>query len=122
MTLAIDPGIERLAVLKGALGGTADVQSPSPVAVGTLSELHAQRMQRPLVLKEEIAKPCVCKVCRQQQHDAKNPELPSQCVRRVLPGVGNEEGLFFTCTGTSLVQRGQKPALWAAECDLYSSG
>ena len=42
-------------VLKGALGGTADVasQSPSPVAVATLSELHAQRMQRPLTLKEE---------------------------------------------------------------------
>ena len=40
-------------VLKGGLGGTADVasQSPSPVAVATLSELHAQRMQRPLTLK-----------------------------------------------------------------------
>ena len=50
----------------------------------------------------ETAKPC-----------AKNPDLPSQCVQRVLPGVGNEEGLFFTCTGTSLVQKVQKPALWA---------
>ena len=50
----------------------------------------------------ETAKPC-----------AKNPDLPSQCVQRVLLGVGNEEGLFFTRTGTSLVQKGQKPALWA---------
>ena len=58
------------------MGATADVasQSPSPVAVGTLSELHAQRVQ--LNLKEEsvfqkyVLEECIAQVEAQRAADS----------------------------------------------------
>ena len=69
---------------------------------------------------------CLCDSTGWGLLDGKNPELPSQCVQQVMPGLGQEEGVFFICPAASLVHKGQnegqcailpllsqKAALWA---------
>ena len=52
---------------------------------------------------------CLCDSTGWGLLDDNHPALPSQCVQRVLPGLGSEEGVFFICPGASLVQKGQNP-------------